>query len=482
MEVLTTLSVDPSRPIAPALPFEILLIIFKLVYAENRINLSTQRDFEYTLDDVKNLDWYTNNWDPRADIRAPSLFPYALSSVNCQWRDVLSTLPKYWTRVVIVYDSADFSLSFVRAHLEWSGNFSINITVTRRHSTSFIGKPALEQARLKEVMDVIRTHVFRCQTLTFDVAYPSSLPSLSADFLHYAPHLVKLSLEASVPTDVKHQPQIEERDPTDFPFTGLIALTLSGWTFIDVFKNASWWFHHWLRRGPKFPSLRIVHYHPPPSGQDHSDPFNFTNAIPLLRDFSRLEFDDIHYDCLAEPSHSTPSEESISGQLSMRDLNRNTTKALLANLDPNDTLHISRCPLSPQDTLPASYHLCFDGGDELSPEILQAILSTWEGDELELKACLSFNDDVLDILGNTAPDRSVLNAPELWSLDLTDCFGFSIAALRRMVERRNAHSTADEPMMHLYGLRVPVMTGEDREWFREHTAVVCWCDGKTFLG
>ncbi|EGO04113.1 hypothetical protein SERLA73DRAFT_175881, partial [Serpula lacrymans var. lacrymans S7.3] len=35
-------------------------------------------------------------------LMTPTLFPYAIAAVCTRWREIMSTVPEFWTRVVII--------------------------------------------------------------------------------------------------------------------------------------------------------------------------------------------------------------------------------------------------------------------------------------------------------------------------------------------------------------------------------------------
>jgi hypothetical protein len=81
------------------LPAELLIIIFKLVYATT----------------------------------SPFYQPISLLASVCTiWRDVMSLLPEFWTDILIHLDSETFSIEDISAHLQWSRSLTIHVSITSK--------------------------------------------------------------------------------------------------------------------------------------------------------------------------------------------------------------------------------------------------------------------------------------------------------------------------------------------------------------
>ncbi|KAG5641939.1 hypothetical protein DXG03_003949, partial [Asterophora parasitica] len=347
-------------------PLEVLLDILNYVYQLNRTHNPppfTTPKFVVRDDDeiaiVRSPALGPEVWES-VDICSPSLFPYALERVSAHWRDAISGLPHCWTRIVIFYDDKDFSIAdSVRSTIEFSHDKSpLEITVARRHSTSFVGAPQEEKVLLRQIIDLVAPHIHRCKSLVFSVAYPSSLPSLSADLYHAAPMLTTLSLEASLPSDLELAPHITQQ--REFPFPALKTLTLSGWTFLDLVANAQWWASRWNSYYIRSSTLRVANYSPSlsPSALDpHSI---LIEAIPLLNNIITVEFEDTSFDCIVQPSdivvHSVPSMQ----RLRLTDVDPKATKTFIDNLCPT-SLHITKCGLLAKIPLGSCFSIYFKG-------------------------------------------------------------------------------------------------------------------------
>jgi hypothetical protein len=47
------------------------------------------------------------------DVKPSSLFPYAVAAVCSLWRDIMSSVPQFWTRIIIFLDSPTIPQSVI---------------------------------------------------------------------------------------------------------------------------------------------------------------------------------------------------------------------------------------------------------------------------------------------------------------------------------------------------------------------------------
>lgn len=159
------------------LPQELLLIIFKFVYVFSRglheeevirsmiqamraepMDTPSNTDQPSKISDYNDNDPLETIWCPWDDLRSPSLFPYALASVSNAWYALMLSVPQFWTRIVFLVDSNDFSLSSLHSHLAVSQDLLIDVTITRRDSDAFQGAQ-MEKLRLREIIDIVSPHI-----------------------------------------------------------------------------------------------------------------------------------------------------------------------------------------------------------------------------------------------------------------------------------------------------------------------------------
>jgi hypothetical protein len=97
---------------------------------------------------------------------------------------------------------------------------------------------------------------------------------------------------------------------------------------------------------------------------------------------------------------------------------------------------------------------------------LPPLLYAWEGDSLQVINCPSFNDAVLDIMGDYDYDNACFfGASRASSLEIHDCLHFSGAALRCLVATR---LNRDEFTTVEVSGHAPEITAEDVEWLSQN--------------
>ena len=112
------------RASVASLPAELLLFIFKNVYVETRQGLSMIWPHEWCEGlsecNCKPNEPYLTEWNDNTDLKSPSVFPYALSSVCKAWYDVMLLVPEFWTRLVIFLDNQPTAIAELRSQLSAS--------------------------------------------------------------------------------------------------------------------------------------------------------------------------------------------------------------------------------------------------------------------------------------------------------------------------------------------------------------------------
>ncbi|GBE83457.1 hypothetical protein SCP_0505060 [Sparassis crispa] len=152
------------------LPDDVLLLIFKAVYSMSRKypgrdNRSVSI-FEADKDDVI--------WQDEAVTSPSNLFPDSLVPVSRLWKDTLSSVSDFWTRLTIFVDRRPTPLSAIISRLALSGERVLEITLTRRQG-SWSGTDLSEQARVNAAIALLSVHMSRWKTLRLDVLHSSSV-------------------------------------------------------------------------------------------------------------------------------------------------------------------------------------------------------------------------------------------------------------------------------------------------------------------
>jgi hypothetical protein len=164
--------------IVTSFPAEVLLIIFKLVYREERRHRFNHDAF----------------WPSKQDNLSPSLFPYSVAAVCSYWREIMALVPEFWTRIVILVDQHATPLPAVECQLAWSRDLPLNVAVTRRMNT-YTAEDNDESVRTHQIISRLLPHLHRFRNLSFEVMLSSSLPSFPNDFKGSAPLLQSIKLE-----------------------------------------------------------------------------------------------------------------------------------------------------------------------------------------------------------------------------------------------------------------------------------------------
>ncbi|KAF8870732.1 hypothetical protein BD779DRAFT_1578862 [Infundibulicybe gibba] len=420
------------------LPVEILVIIFKLVYASSR-----RPKYPYFPTFGRTASNLETVWSTQEDILAPSLFPYAVASVCPGWRNILSTLPMCWTRLVIFADSDPTPLSDIREFLEWSRDLILDLTVINRRLDSPDASSS-EYMRVRAVIDLVGPHFYRCRSITFQVRNSSSLPRLGNDFGDPCPVLDTLTLSC-IRDDGKSLP----RAPSPgFSCPSLKHLTVDGRNFKDIISLDKAW---WTRRFSRVKRFTVSHFTPLIAGD------TLSLYLALAVEFG---------------SRPPSSLELNISSLQLENINNGALKDMFHVAEINtEFLHIVAC--NGLDTLPYSSYLTLDN---IAPGVdLIAPLSVWGGHSLRINNCPDLTDSIFEMMATSAADGE-FSVPVVKDIFITDCNNFSVDAIKRMVDVRNraVEPYIDEPGFDQYETplirhvsvagRGPVLSQEDAKW------------------
>lgn len=463
------------------LPTELLEIIFKFVYMKSRV--PTDEECYRHLPGYSPDGPYETMWDTHQNLLSPSLFPYALASVCTTWRDVLSTIPVFWTRVVILIDTNPTVLPAIQSYFKWTHNLPLDVAVMRR-SGAFDPD---ENARVLAVIDLLGPHVHRCRSLQFDVIYSSSLPSLRRDFHGVAPELDKLVLKCrvddggSIPSDTAEHGM--------FACPVLQTLVLDGRNFLECMIDA--------RPFTSATSIEILHLSP---SQNESFPlYQMLRTLEKFRKLRSLKVREVEFDFVSgsvDPasfglSLSSATFEDLQGSV-LTEIFRVTT------LHPEWTT-ITRCSVDPFDSTIWTFNLTLE--DIAADQDLREILRGWYGRHLYIYNCPGFDDIVIAEMGqggHSSDDFIVRNITELC---ISDCPNFSVGVLKEMVDERSRIAAAHEhddtwdefnpstvsriAILDVNGYG-PLISPEDVEWFEANVDFFGWCttlpDGRICRG
>ncbi|RDB26562.1 hypothetical protein Hypma_005675 [Hypsizygus marmoreus] len=224
-----------------SIPNELLVPIFKYVYAASCFDFTSPHDFclevqgflPCTCSEERKVAY---SWTrQRGNLLDPNLFPIFLLLVCHKWRSVTESISVFWTRIVIFIDSNPTPLPLVRSFFECSRDLPLDVTVMR-HPQTYGESDANEYERCRAVIDIMIPHVSRCSTIKFDVIHSSSLPSVSRDFHGLASKLMELYLlyctDDGMPSGPRSQVSLDQNQ-IDNPFScpALTRIRLDGRNF-----------------------------------------------------------------------------------------------------------------------------------------------------------------------------------------------------------------------------------------------------------
>ena len=460
-----------TRALIGALPTELLLIIFKLVYMKSRVPKDYIDLYDMMLPPDSDFP-YETIWATDQNLLCPSLFPYALASVCSTWRDVMSTVPVFWTRVVILVDSNPTPLLVIKSYLHWSRDLPLHVTVTRQPGT-FEGEDSDEKLRVAAVMELLGPHVHRCHSLQFDVIYCSSLPSIRRDFYGVASGLEKLQLKCRVDDGRSDLSDPVEHKAFSCPI--LTKLVIDCRNFMDtciidahLFKNVT--------------SLHILHFSPSESAGEAPSLYRVLETLQNYRGLSALTLSNIEFD-FSPGSYGASSFKLFPEEVTFEGLSSEVLGEFFHVTDATlEFATIRRCSIDTFYNF-SSLHLSLYEIDQDFGEFL----SEWDGRYLYLKQCPGFDDNVLARMGE-APLGGYLGAPNMDNLSISDCLNFSVGALREMVDARCRMATTyedgddwnDDPSTpcRMKGLAVnccgPLISSQDSAWFQANLDYFQW--------
>ncbi|KAF8055370.1 hypothetical protein FPV67DRAFT_846767 [Lyophyllum atratum] len=396
-----------------------------------------------------------------------SLFPYTTAAVCRRWRDVMESIPAFWTRVVAFVDLHPTPLSRIRKQIQLSKGEELEIFVLRRPSTISPLAEFNEYERCRAVIDLIMPQLHRCQSISFRVIKTSSLPSISRDFHGPATALRKLVLRASIddgrPSGDWSSASLPRSDPQPFHCPNLSEIDVDGRNFAYAYLDLpSWRLHLSLvtrLRGSEF-SLALSTFRPV-LPKDHEFTLDdYLDIVSTSETFHTLTLDTIEFSCLNLPPLPTffamwPSSLWLSG-LTSRFMKDFTSRADIGFVD---FLHIDQCGVTgvkvPDDARNVTLQ------DIGAKEDIYGFMFEWEGSFLEVIRCPGFDDRVLRTLGHEL-GRSLL-------LEIKDCQGFSMHGLMEMVRELG---TVDLVRVSGYGPCPPSPT--ELEWLKQHVNRFSW--------
>lgn len=424
------------------------------------------------------------------DPLSPSLFPYSVASVCVRWFHILSSVAVYWTRQVITVDSHATSPIAIQAVLQWVGKLPLQLIVTRHHDIS--GETGRdEQARVRTMLYFLRPHIHHTWSLTFNVRYSSSLPTLWRE-QGDAQCLSVLTLMSSQSDTggMAGLPRFSELHPGDRDSNGyntslqarfLGEVTLSGHFFHDALmfgEQPNLWFSNIT-----FLTIRGF----TTSGGSGISLFKFINTVQNCRFLQKLTVEDIPFVNDVHPSYRFRLEVPIVclGKITAGDaFGCIMSQTLGTHL--KEVVTVSNCPFdgfgkrSSSRTRISSVNLTLEG-ISASAAAMQQLVCFWNGENLSLINCPGVSASFL--LGVPTEETP----PDLRRLRIVDCEGVSAGGLIALVKSREIQSAINAVVpraldeescvalveLHVHG-RGPPIGAEQAAWLANHVEIFSW--------
>ncbi|KIJ16011.1 hypothetical protein PAXINDRAFT_132610 [Paxillus involutus ATCC 200175] len=452
------------------LPVELIMMIFHEVYKLG-------------------LGWWAvegSEHPPLASVDFPSstLFPDALAMVCSAWREMLSSVPSFWTRVVVAIDG-NATHCPVKGSFEWSRPLPIDVLIS--HS-SYDENPG-EGHRVEAIMQYLVPELHRCRSIRFNTIHVSSLPPLQA-FSGQAPLLRELEFGCT-----PYDPWAEEEPgdvavPLELMCPELETLHLNGRNFCNVCPPLSetapsFAYDLWLSHLPNLTSLTISNYRVG-YGNDGLSMAGMLRALQELPSLAYLAIKNVEFDDVS-PSHSYTLSSALS-RLEFSHLSNGMCFFFGAVIlqDRIDTLHVTRCDVDDVDWGNISCTeltlRMIDGRYDIGQ-----ILNHSDICELYVDRCPSFDDIlVYSLMGKNHPFPEGVSARCLRFLDICWCDNFSMGALREMCEWRERRTweemswqSMNDTVSTEFEVCTPIttvevyrdgLTPEDMEWLKSYNS------------
>ena len=408
--------------------------------------------------------WYNVN------AMSPTLFPFAISAVCSFWKDVMSLVSNFWTRIVIFVESPDTHPSAISSQILWARDLPLDVIVT----TAPDGRCDV-MAMATIMRTYINPHLHRMRGLCFDVKSSSCLPSFPRDFHVPAPKLMRLRLECMDDDGRNDEPERSTSMPMECQFPILTTLFIDGRNYYNACSRGG---AGWTDVVGRIESLMVSRYKPRPGESLSSHAFTLPlMALENLRDLQILHV-------ALSSATQQPWLANVEPPLSLHPLNYlrlcglANSQAVAEILDLTTTvseMDITRCATAlPMNGFGLGGCLELDSIDE--KEDLVPLLCSWEGESLVVKKCLGFNDSILEMMCEQM-DGDFICATNMDHIDIVDCPNVSVEALKSLVNTLCRPSA--EPRLEfirVYGL-VPHFSQEDLLWFETNVEMFenWWC-------
>ncbi|KIJ16014.1 hypothetical protein PAXINDRAFT_11052 [Paxillus involutus ATCC 200175] len=408
------------------------------------------------------------------DFPFSTVFPNALAMVCSAWKEILSSVPSFWTQVVIAIDG---NPTLVKGSFEWSRPLPIDVLVSPYSSTC--DENPGEGHRVEAVMRYLVPELHRCRSIRFNTIQVSSLPPLQV-FSEQAPLLRKLELGCTPYNPCAEEEPGDVAVPLELTCPELETLHLNGRNFCNVCPPITesapdFGYDLWLSHVPNLTNLAITNYRVG-NRNEGLCMAEMLRALQELPHLAHLTITNVEFNN-EPPSHSYTLSSALR-HLEFSDLSNGVYLFFGAAVlqEMIDTMCITRCNVNRVDWEDVScteltlrrIDACYNIGQ---------ILHHSDISELLVDGCPSFDDRVVYSL--MGPDEEV-SARFLLLLYISECNNFSMYALQEMCEWRERRAWEEAPWQSVddianteFEVCTPItsvhvsasyLTPEDKEW------------------
>lgn len=430
--------------------------------------------FQGTPHEFELLGPWAIGWRSDEDIFSPALFPYALARVCKRWRQILSAVPAYWTRLVFhnVSDTLRTPVADVDAYLRWSKYLPFTIDIIRPDDDldeETAESDPEEGGRVHEIVEILIPYLQRCKRLAINTLRSSSLPKLNGQLRGLAPIMTELSLTCFYADD--GDPLLEKSPGEAFFASNLLGLGLDGPNFIRMQALDLDWAVGFVHLN----HLHISHLHN--DGPHSLNFYTFLQAVSQLDQLSFLLLMDVEFSYKNTPRVLPTFGDRLSF-LHLNDLSGHCVYHLLEvmsgsfrSLTGLDTLCLSNCRLAevPWLELPEAENLQLESLPETVN--LPHLLRSWLGRSLSIEHQPTFDDRVLRMM--RGENLQLPGCPRMVILRIVDSNTFSVSALKEMITKRAGPPLSTPLESIILGGGGTIFQDQDLEWLKSHVSYLC---------
>jgi len=459
------------------LPIELLALIMDILYMN-----STRK---YSLTGVRY--WVDN------DLSDPSVFPCSAANVCQLWRHIMAAVPHYWTQFAL-----DLALKEpLPLDALWSKFLPFKVLIfdsrlqfsDAQDNTDGLPKEQ-ERIAVGAITKALQPHLQRCEGLSYDVGYASSIPTLVFALEHCSEKLERLELDFlhddREPTLQGCGPRFPVSSSHSWSFPELKHLSIDAKTFMIVASQFSLRWYDLIASSTSVALTLEISRHTflgetddGPNAQSLSQFFHYLAELPLV---NILTLRDLSADPCATKSNLVTLKQPLAAvHFEGTNLSRKFLSAFFKAFDlPEDEATFVGCTFPSNSSMESSWGLTLKSLPMNSR--FERCFQGWRGDELTIDRCPGFNDDTLDILAEISGYEDCCYASRVRSLTILNCRNFSYQALKELVLQRKRMAPildfVEEIKMLTVRGKVPRITKEELEWFEGNVTTVHMSDIK----